>query len=343
MNRTEIILKEPDTPPKKLWLALGSFFFLAAAILATRGYLDAPGPTEPIPDAEIVSQTPEPRFAPTTEQGRSGNAIVVLVEPTADRKADLYPNAITNYLEAPSSTLPTDPLDPALHVARLGLERLKLIQSYTAKITKRERISGKLGASEILNAKIRRPMFNEGKATAPFSVYLKFAHPRSVAGREVLWVEGRENNKLLVREAGFLGLIPIFLDPESKLAMSDSRYPIWEIGFDSLIEKMIEKGERDQKIGRSTVEVNRWVELDQRPCTEIVIAHPEFQEGFDFHRAEIVIDDELNIPIHYAAYDFPEPPGGKPRLLEQYTYSEVDLDANLTEEDFQRSNPNYSF
>ena len=106
MNRTEIILKEPDTPPKRLWLALGSFFFLAAAILATRGYLDAPGPTEPIPDAEIVSQTPEPRFAPTTQQGRSGNAIVVLVEPTADRKADLYPNAITNYLEAPSSTLP---------------------------------------------------------------------------------------------------------------------------------------------------------------------------------------------------------------------------------------------
>ena len=61
-------------------------------------------------------------------------------------------------------------------------------------------------------------------------------------------------------------------------------------------------------------------------------------EGFDFHRAEIVIDDELNIPIHYAAYDFPETPGGKPRLLEQYTYREVDLDANLTEEDFQRSN-----
>ena len=342
MNRTEIILKEPATPPKRLWLALGGVSFIAASILATRWYLGSSGPTEPIPDAEIVSQTPEPRFAPTAQSGRSGNSIVVPVEPTADRKADLYPNAITNYLDNPTGNMPADPLEPALHVARLGLERLKLIQSYTAKITKRERLNGKLGASEILNAKIRRPQFSDEKATVPFSVYLKFAHPRSVAGREVLWVEGRENNKLLVREAGLLGVLPIFLDPESKLAMSDSRYPIWEIGFDSLIEKMIEKGERDQKIGKSTVEVNRWVELDHRPCTKIVIEHPEFQEGFDFHRAEIVIDDELNIPIHYAAYDFPEIPGGTPRLLEQYTYREVDLEAKLSEEDFQRSNPDYS-
>ncbi len=341
MKPTEITLKEPDPTPLKWWFLFGTLLLLATGYLLTQRILPPAQRPEDIPDAMIVTQSPDTRLIPTGN--RETPSVVVEVEPGAPEKSELYPNAITNYFEQVPVETAQHPLDPALHVSELGLKRLQAIQAYQAKITKRERLKGELAKSETMEAKIRRPATGMGKATVPFSVYLKFLSPKSVAGREVLWVEGRDGNKMLVREAGFLGVLPIFLDPEGTLAMSGSRYPIWEIGFDVLIQRMIEKGTRDRLIGESMVRVDRWVELNGRPCTLIVIEHPEFKEGFDFQRAEIVIDDELNVPIHYAAYGFPESEGGRPLLLEQYTYRDVVLDVELSDWDFDRDNPAYSF
>ena len=40
----------------------------------------------------------------------------------------------------------------------------------------------------------------------PFSVYMKFLKPRAVAGREVIWVKGQNDNKLIAHEGGLLGV-----------------------------------------------------------------------------------------------------------------------------------------
>lgn len=344
---TAITLKEPEKNPKKWWFILGTVLLLGLGYLLTQRFLSPARLPDNIPSAIIVNQVPKMQLVPQDQAGSQLrgelSSVVVEVDPGADRKSDLFPDAITNYFEQFPTETAQHPLDPALEVAQKGLERLQAIRGYQAKITKRERLDGALAKPETMEAKIRRPMGEPEKRAAPFSVYIKFLSPKSVAGREVLWVEGRDNNKMLVREAGFLGVLPIFLDPEGSLAMSGSRYPIWEIGFDVLIQRMIEKGTRDRQIGESFVRVNRWVELDGRPCTLIVIEHPEFQEGFDFQRAEIVIDDELNIPIHYAAYGFPEVDGGRPLLLEQYTYRDVVLNVELSDTDFDRNNPAYGF
>src|SRR5215208_5391461 len=89
------------------------------------------------------------------------------------------------------------PLDPALDMAR---EAIGLIQrdiaDFTATIVKRERIKGVLGEYEFMEAKIRNRKVVDGKLVVPLSVYLKFVKPASVQGREVVWVEGKNNNKL---------------------------------------------------------------------------------------------------------------------------------------------------
>jgi hypothetical protein len=57
----------------------------------------------------------------------------------------------------------------------------------------------------------------------------------------------------------------------------------------------------------------------------------------------VFIDDELQVPIRYAAYGWPETEGGKPTLEEEYTYLDVALNVGLTSADFDPSNPAYDF
>ncbi|MEC8305160.1 MAG: DUF1571 domain-containing protein, partial [Planctomycetota bacterium] len=62
-----------------------------------------------------------------------------------------------------------------------------------------------------------------------------------------------------------------------------------------------------------------------------------------FHIAKVHIDNELRIPIRYAAYSWPRRPGGNPVLEEEYTYKNVKLNVKLSDEDFNPDNPGYKF
>ena len=53
------------------------------------------------------------------------------------------------------------------------------------------------------------------------------------------------------------------------------------------------------------------------------------------------MDNELQIPIHYEAYDWPEQQDGQAVLLEQYTYRDIKLNVGLDDTDFQHTNPKY--
>ena len=64
---------------------------------------------------------------------------------------------------------------------------------------------------------------------------------------------------------------------------------------------------------------------------------------YDFHRAEVFIDDELNIPVRYVAYDWPTAGGEEPPIIEEYTYIDVQLNVGLTDKDFDPANEEYEF
>ena len=75
----------------------------------------------------------------------------------------------------------------------------------------------------------------------------------------------------------------------------------------------------------------------------IQVVHNERRAPYEFHKAQVFIDDEMNIPVRYASYDWPSTPGGKPVLMEEYTYINVDLNVGLTDLDFDITNPEYSY
>lgn len=236
------------------------------------------------------------------------------------------------------------PLDPALETARAGLAHIRNnLSDYTALLVKRERVKGKLGEHQFMEAKFRQRRVENQQIVQPFSVYLKFLKPQSVKGREVVWVENRDEGKLIAHEGGFKNLLRVKLSPNNTLAMLGQRYPITQIGIENLIVQLIEKGERDRKHDECEVRFVQKAKVDGRECTMIEVVHPAPRPHFDFYRARIFIDDELQVPIRYAAWTWPEDEGGVPVLEEEYTYTQLRVNVGLTDRDFDPDNPEYNF
>jgi len=238
------------------------------------------------------------------------------------------------------------PLDPALQIARDSLKHIRdNVVDYSAIVIKRERIGSTLGDYEYMAAKVRNRKVHEGKIKQPFSVYLSFLKPSSIKGREVIYVENRDNGQMVAHEGGMRGrfLPTMKLDPHGMLAMQGQRYPITDLGIENLVMKLIEKGERDRRQEECQVEFRRGAKVGGRQCTVLLVTHPHSRPHFDFHVAEIFIDDELQIPVRYAAYSWPTTEGGEKELLEEYTYQNVQLNVGLTDADFDPENKTYNF
>ena len=92
----------------------------------------------------------------------------------------------------------------------------------------------------------------------------------------------------------------------------------------------------------SMLKTGAQVEKD-RPCTVLEVTHHVPRPYFDFHVAEIFIDDKLNIPVRYAAYSWPTQDGGEKELLEEYTYRDIKINLNMTNADFDAKNTKYNF
>jgi hypothetical protein len=240
------------------------------------------------------------------------------------------------------------PLDPALQIARKSLDHIRQnIADYTAVVIKRERVNGTLGEHEFMFTKVRNRKHENGIVKVPFSVYMTFLKPASVKGREVIYVEGSNNGNITAHEGGMRGrfLPTMNLDPRGMLAMQGQRYPITDFGFENLVVKLIEKGERDRQHGECKVEFLTGAKVGSSECTVLVVTHPVARPHFDFHKAQIFIDDKLNIPVRYAAYSWPADgqEAGEGELLEEYTYQNIKVNVGLTNADFDTKNSAYNF
>jgi len=249
---------------------------------------------------------------------------------------------------ARKNLLPTDllqqrkpgehPLMPSIRMAREGLRRIDAnISDYTCKLVKRERINGEVLPREFMAVKIRHE---------PFSVYMYFLGPKNIRGRECIYVEGQNDNKLIAHEGGgkiSRSLPTVEIDPNGFLAMRNQRYPITEVGVRNLIYRLIERAEPDTKYGECDVQIYRNAKVNGRVCTGLEVTHPVRRKNFLYHKARIFIDDELQLPIHYSSYDWPSTPGGPAELIEEYTYLDIKVNPGLTDKDFDRNNPDYAF
>lgn len=242
-------------------------------------------------------------------------------------------------------SIPENPLTPVLQRAIAGYERMEReIRDYTCMLTKSERVDGQLRGPEQLFVKIRHQRIDGDRVEQPFSVYLRFYKPVSLKDREVLYVRGRNDGKLIVRNGGIrFPYITTALPPESRAAMQESRYPITEIGVMTLTRRLIDVGNQQLKDETCEVKVLPGAKINDRLCTLIQVGHRERREGQTFQFVRVFIDDQLELPVYYVAYDWPPKDGDEPVMLEEYVYTDIKLNVGLSDWDFDHRNDNYLF
>lgn len=228
------------------------------------------------------------------------------------------------------------PLMPALRWAEAGLADMESIEDYCCTLVKRERIDGELLEHEYMFVKVRHE---------PFSVYMKFLAPARLKDREAIYVDGANDGLMLAHPNGIQARLvgTVSLKPTGPIAMSGNKYPITELGIRRLTERLLEVGTHDSQYGECEVKHIPGARLNGRTCTCLQVTHPVPRRSFRFHLARIYIDDELNLPVRYEAYDWPATEGGEPQLQEEYTYLDLKVNNGYTDHDFDIANPEYLF
>jgi outer membrane lipoprotein-sorting protein len=205
--------------------------------------------------------------------------------------------------------------------------KLAQIDNYTSFFHKQERVKGKLKEEEVVLLKFKKP----------FKIYMKWVKDPG-KGREVLYVEGWNHNKIKVHEVWMKTGFTLDLDATGFLAMRGSRHSITESGLENFL----------RVLGRDLYSGIQFGEFTCRELGEEMVYGCQSQiveylfpkdktKGYYCHRAVINIDVGTKIPIRVRIYDW------EGDLVEDYGYESLKLNAGLTDADFAMENPEYKF
>ncbi len=227
---------------------------------------------------------------------------------------------------------PSHPLAPAIKLAEQSHAAIKEVQDYTCVFSKRE-VLGKKMKSQVMLMKFKQE---------PFSVYMLYDGQEK--GREILFVEGQNENKLLVHESGVAALVgTLSLPLNSPQVTAENKYPVTQIGMLNLVDTILHQWRAEAQFGEVEVKPFPAAKVDNRECEAMVSTHPTPRKDFKFHRTVLYVDKETKFPVRVEQYGFPRQPGEQPTLVEQYTYSQIRINTGLTAADFDARNRSYNF
>lgn len=224
----------------------------------------------------------------------------------------------------------------AIRAAEAALQAVERLADYSCTLVKRERLGGRLSGSEQLALKLRHE---------PFSVYVNYLSPDRVRGQEAIYVHGHNDNRLLAHPNGFKGRLAgtFRLDPEGKMAMEGSRYPVTELGLKRMVESWLKEARHDVQFVHCAAAINPEAKIEARPCTCLELARQARHDDVPFQITRLFIDSQLRLPVRYEAYEWPAQHGGEPVLAEEYSYLDVAPNQQFSDFDFDVQNPEYKF
>ena len=220
------------------------------------------------------------------------------------------------------------------------LRTLSLIDDYKAKFVKQERVGGDLSRETKIDLKFRHGNDETG---APTSIYMKWLSGDK--GREVIFVDGQNNGKILVHAGGWRArILPVLsLDPTGSLAMGESRHPITEAGLMNLTEKWLTVRRQDRKHAGMTFGVEP-AEFDGCSGYKFTVEYSDPLVSKIYRKCELWIDDERNIPVASVNYTWDGRGNDDDNtLVERYEYRDLELNVGLADIDFDRKNEQYTF
>ena len=202
------------------------------------------------------------------------------------------------------------------------------VEGYTARFVRREVVEGTLRPREEALLKFQKPGL----------IYLRWvAGPP--AGREILFVPGQNDDRMLVREPGLLAsLATIVMAPDSPRVLEESRHPVTDIGIGRLIGLILDNARRAAAAGDLVVRDLGASAGPEGPGRGVEMVLPaQADKGYYCRRLAVVIGESSGLPLRAVVYDWAD------RMVAEYGYLDLKLDPPIGARDFDPANPEYAF
>jgi Protein of unknown function (DUF1571) len=172
----------------------------------------------PMPDQAVPGAVPDQVLPSVKDDGRK--------LPPADRMEDLARS------------------DPIAFVENCLVRYDRTVKGYSTTMQKQERIDGKLQRKELVDVRYR---------VKPHSVFMEWREGARLAFR-VVYVEGENNGKLIVKPAGLGSFLIVERDPEGADARKSGRYTLKEFGIKMGMQRTLSDFKAAKKEGALHVE-----------------------------------------------------------------------------------------
>jgi hypothetical protein len=198
------------------------------------------------------------------------------------------------------------------------------VKGYTTTMQKQERGGGKLKPTEVIDAAFRED---------PFSVYMHWVEGARLA-EAVVYVEGENNNQMLVRPSGLLARrFIVERDPDGPEAKQSGRYTMKEFGIKKGMERTLASWKEADKKGELHVEDRGDVKVKEAGDRTCICLHrdqyakPEADGVTDLI---IYIDKENWLQVGSVVK------GDEDKLLGAYYFRDIHLNPDFKPDQFSR-------
>jgi hypothetical protein len=281
----------------------------------------------PLAPLAVANATPESKAAnPSTSRDSAQPVRIALQAPTSlaprgqNRPAAPAPagsRAPAAGTSPPAAQPPKDPAQTQADNASKAMEsvvastrtRLESLGNYQLKLTRQERIGTALQAPEDVVLSVRRQ---------PQAIRLEWkegAHK----GREVLYNADRDGGVMQVNMADSLVPMPrLSMRPDSPMALAQSRHPITEAGFDTIVARLERAQQRtqagDKAAGPLSYSGLETIPECTHPCHKLLQTNPTGESWL------VYVDSQTKLPALVQAR------AANGDLLERYVFRDVQSD-----------------
>ncbi len=206
-----------------------------------------------------------------------------------------------------------------------SVEAWDKVRDLVCSFSKRERIRDGIQEKRHILFKFRKPS----------SFYMKMTEGDD-KDSELIYVDGKYDNKLEVHLGGFWGFLRVAVDPRGARALKNHRHPVMDADPGHILDLIVRDYRKAKSDPGSRIACEGEIPLDGRKAVHATAVFPP-GKGFYGHTVDVYIDRELLLPVKLSVR------GWDNEFLEEYRYEDVRLNAGLGDRDFDTGNPEYGF
>ncbi|MBN1903904.1 MAG: DUF1571 domain-containing protein [Deltaproteobacteria bacterium] len=206
-----------------------------------------------------------------------------------------------------------------------SIKKFEQVKDFTCTLEKKVNKNGTIYYDPEIRAKCKKPAH----------YYFKWVKGR-FEGQEVIFDQGRNNNKIVGHSGGLFGFITLRIDPEGSIAMKRNHHPLKRSGLVKIYDILEDSYARHKETGAGTIGLAGEGIVDDRA---VWIIRGVFPPDMGFYNAKITLslDKEHLLPLKVTVYDW------SGELYEEYIFHNLKFNVGLNEKDFDPENDKYNF